>query len=86
MAGIIVVIGVIAIPGIPVGYSTPAAVFLGALTVFVMAGRRYRRQTEGFRTVESRQTAPEEQTGAEGTEAAGAAQVSGAALAPGQLN
>lgn len=43
MAGILVVIGVMAVPAVPSGYLTPAAVFLGAFTVFLMESRKYRR-------------------------------------------
>ena len=42
MAGILVVIGVMAVPGVPSGYLTPVAVFFGAFTVFLMESRKYR--------------------------------------------
>lgn len=60
-------------PGIPVGYLTPAAVFLGALTVFVMEGRRYRRHgVEAFKA-EGRQIVEAGRKSSEVPEASGAA-------------
>lgn len=44
VAGVIATAGVIALPGIPVGYSAPFAIFLGLWTVFVMEARKYRRE------------------------------------------
>ena len=49
VAGVVVTAGVIALPGIPVGYLTPFAIFLGLSTVFVMERRKYRRETAGHR-------------------------------------
>lgn len=49
VAGVIVTAGVIALPGIPVGYLTPFAIFLGLWTVFVMERRKYRREAAGRR-------------------------------------
>lgn len=49
VAGVIVTAGVIALPGIPVGYLTPFAIFLGLWAVFVMETRKYRRETAGRR-------------------------------------
>lgn len=47
VAGIVVTAGVVALPGIPVGYLTPLAIFLGLWTVFVMEARKYRREHAG---------------------------------------
>lgn len=43
LAGVCVVIGVMAVPNVPAAYLTPVAVFLGAVAVFLMEGRRYRQ-------------------------------------------
>ena len=49
LAGVVVTTGVIALPGIPVGYLAPFAIFLGLWTVFVMETRKYRREAAGRR-------------------------------------
>ena len=43
LAGVCVVIGVMAVPNVPAAYLTPVAVFLGAVSVFLLEGRRYRQ-------------------------------------------
>lgn len=48
-AGIITVIGVMAVPNVPAAYLTPAAVFLGALTVFRMESRKCRQARNDLR-------------------------------------
>lgn len=53
VVGVIVTAGVIVLPGIPVGYLTPFAIFLGLCTVYVMEARKYRRETADRRSVAS---------------------------------
>lgn len=48
-AGIVTVIGVMAVPNVPAAYLTPAAVFLGALTVFRMESRKSRQARDELR-------------------------------------
>lgn len=48
-AGIVTVIGVMAVPTVPVAYLAPAAVFLGALTVFRMESRKCRQARNDLR-------------------------------------
>lgn len=70
VAGIVVVAGVIALPGIPVGYLTPLAVFFGALTVYVLEARRYRQGASGNTSSVKGQTTPQSAEGSEAPDAA----------------
>ena len=58
-AGIITVIGVMAVPNVPVAYLTPVAVFLGALTVFRMESRKSRQARNALQDQDAAWKQPE---------------------------